>query len=300
MRSKVNVQIVHAFADGKVGGNPAGLVLEADRLSTADKLTIAAQVGLSETAFVSASRLAAIRLEFFTPQRQIAHCGHATIATFSYLRQLGYLHGDRSSKETIDGIRQIFFEGDLAFMEQTGPVFSNMMPADEVPALQALGLSRQDLLPGHPLEMVHTGNSFLIIPVKEASRLKAVNPNPKMIEALSTQYDLIGFYAYAPATEAFAVATTRMFAPLYGIAEEAATGMAAGPLAAYLDKYDRLAQDPIQIIQGQLMELPSPSRILVKLEKRDGKIQGLYAGGTAYLAGQLEIELYQNAIAQKR
>ncbi|WP_245823732.1 PhzF family phenazine biosynthesis protein [Photobacterium proteolyticum] len=46
-----------------------------------------ASFGLSETAFVSQSDVADFKLAFFTPNRRIAHCGHATIATFSCLTQ---------------------------------------------------------------------------------------------------------------------------------------------------------------------------------------------------------------------
>ena len=112
----LEVPIVNAFVDQGVGGNPAGVVLDAEALDSAQKLAIAAAVGVSETAFVSPSSLADFKLEFFTPTRQIAHCGHATIATFSFLRQTGRLDRDATSKETIDGRREIRMRGEAAFM----------------------------------------------------------------------------------------------------------------------------------------------------------------------------------------
>lgn len=99
----VHVQIVNAFVDNGEGGNPAGVVLDAQRYSQEQKQRIAALAGLSETAFISPSDSADFKLEFFTPNRQIAHCGHATIASFSYLRQMGRIAGTQTSKETIDG-----------------------------------------------------------------------------------------------------------------------------------------------------------------------------------------------------
>ena len=59
---QVAVHIVNAFPDAPGGGNPAGVVLDADALTPAQKLSIARQVGLSETAFVSASQKATLRL----------------------------------------------------------------------------------------------------------------------------------------------------------------------------------------------------------------------------------------------
>jgi PhzF family phenazine biosynthesis protein len=102
---KIDVQILNAFVDNNRGGNPAGVVLNADDLTNEQKLKIASKIGLSETAFVSRSASADFKLDFFTPTRQIAHCGHATIATFSYLSQTGLIKSTASSKETIDGRR---------------------------------------------------------------------------------------------------------------------------------------------------------------------------------------------------
>jgi ascorbate-specific PTS system EIIC-type component UlaA len=97
----IEVQIVNAFIDGAAGGNPAGVVVDANALTAAQKLTVAQRVGLSETAFVSASNSATIKLDFFTPTRQIAHCGHATIATFSLLRHLGLISDGRLPKKRL-------------------------------------------------------------------------------------------------------------------------------------------------------------------------------------------------------
>ncbi len=96
---RVEVQIVNALTDGKAGGNPAGVVIDADELTANQKLHVARQAALSETAFVSKSDIATVKLEFFTPTRQIAHCGHATIATFSLLRAIGRVDDGQSSKD---------------------------------------------------------------------------------------------------------------------------------------------------------------------------------------------------------
>jgi len=61
---KVNVNVVNAFVEGEIGGNPAGVVLNADNLSTAQRLKIARKIGLSETAFVSTSAVADFKLDF--------------------------------------------------------------------------------------------------------------------------------------------------------------------------------------------------------------------------------------------
>ena len=63
---QVNVKIINAFSINKTGGNPAGVVLNSNELTSEQKQGIALKLGLSETAFVSSSNVADYKLEFFT------------------------------------------------------------------------------------------------------------------------------------------------------------------------------------------------------------------------------------------
>lgn len=288
---KIEVPIVSAFVDRDTGGNPAGVVLNAERFSPEQKQRIAAAVGLSETAFVSPSDLADIKLEFFTPTQQIAHCGHATVATFSYLRQQGLLSSDRSSKETIDGCRSIHMESDAAYMEQKAPRFEPLTDADLQSTLQALGITQPDLIEGAEPKVVNTGNSFLLVGIRNAETIKGLNVDFGLIERLSNALNLIGFYVFSfdgagPGRDAGA----RMFAPRYGIREESATGMAAGPLGCYLRSELGIDKQEFAIEQGRWMSPPSPSVITVRLTiDADDRIEGLYAGGRGTLKEIIEI-----------
>ncbi len=288
---KVEVPIVNAFVDENVGGNPAGVVLNAQQYSQDQKQRIAAAIGLSETAFVSPSSTADFKLEFFTPTRQIAHCGHATIATFNYLRQTGALPNDQTSKETIDGRREILMEGDSAYMEQVAPRYTELSQEDQLRAIDSLGLKPSDLLADEQPCVVNTGNSFLVIALRNSDVVKSVSPNMKLISAMSEEYDLIGYYVFSPqAIKEGRDAGARMFAPRYGIDEESATGMAAGPLACYL--YDKLKNNKAQYLieQGHLMSPPSPSVIAVRLQTESGSISSLMAGGKAAVSEVRSVE----------
>jgi PhzF family phenazine biosynthesis protein len=277
----VDVQIVNAFTDHGVGGNPAGVVVDADALDTRQKLRIASQIGLSETAFVSSSNSAAFKLDFFTPTRQIAHCGHATIATFSYLRQLKRIDEGATSKETIDGNRDIFIDGDMAFMEQLSPKYIDIEDRmDDV--FNSLGITDDELIADFRPVIVNTGNSFLIVPMKNEVAVSRIRPDFEALNTISEDFDLIGYYLFSETTRGPGRdAGTRMFAPRFGIKEESATGMAAGPLACLL--HDRLAtyKNVFLIEQGHLMNPVSPSVITVKLDVDHQKISKLMAGGEA-------------------
>ncbi len=285
---EVILKIVYAFSIGGTGGNPAGVVLNADALSNKEKQSIAAKAGLSEVAFVSKSKVAEFKLEFFTPARQIAHCGHATIATFTYLKQQGLIKGERSSKETIDGNRDIYFKNGFAYMEQKAPAYTTI--ESELPEiLGLLNLTMEDLLTGYSPSIVNTGNSFLIVPVATNIVLKNLQPNLEKIKNYSEKHTLIGCYVFSSSNEIGIAATTRMFAPLYGIDEESATGMAAGPLACYLFDNNLTKETELTIKQGEYMAKPSPSRINVSLQLEGGKIKKLFAGGDAFVAEEIRI-----------
>ena len=292
----LTAHIVNAFVKDGQGGNPAGVILDADGYTDAQMLEIAGKVGLSETAFVSRSDTETVKLDFFTPNRRIAHCGHATIATFSYLASIGRVGEGAASKETVDGPRKILIKEGAAYMEQLAPKYATeadwAADVKNTDVLRSLGLSEDQLDPRIAPTLVNTGNSFLIIAVKDAKTLQDINPQQDKIEAISDQLDLIGYYVFT--TDPAATkndATTRMFAPRYAIDEEAATGMAAGPLACLL--HDRLGVDKDRIVieQGNFMTPASPSLITVDLSRMGGQITGLMAGGFGKVMRSVDIDL---------
>lgn len=283
------VNIIAAFTAHGKGGNLAAVVLNAQKFSTQEKQRIAARVGLSETAFISPSVVADFKFEFFTPTRQIAHCGHATVAAFAFLKQSGLIaaHVTQSNKETIDGLRDIKFAGNEVYMEQKAPVFTYPGAEDEQAIYNSLGLSKQAQT--YQPTLVYTGNRFMVLEVDSEHVLQNLTPDFETIARISEKYGLIGYYLFCCNQANGTNATTRMFAPAYGIAEEAATGMAAGPLAAYLYQFGYQKSSYI-FEQGRFMQPPSPSIIKVDLLLEDEKIKSIYAGGSAALVEKRVIE----------
>jgi PhzF family phenazine biosynthesis protein len=287
---KVKVNIINAFSIGETGGNSAGVVFNADNFTKEIKQSIATKAGFPETAFVSSSKIADFKLDFFTPTKQIAHCGHATIATFSYLKKKGKITGDQSSKETIDGIRKIKFDHGLAFMEQNAPVMQ--VPVESMEEiLSSLHIGEHDIKPGQSPTIVNTGNSFLMVPIKNEAILSGIDYDRKIVYRVSERYGLIGYYVYVSPGNTGFDASARMFGPFYGIEEESGTGMAAGPLAAYLYEVEKINKEQFLIEQGRFMKTPSPSLIRVNLELRGGTISRLFAGGDAYISGEKIVEI---------
>jgi len=270
---EIVVELVDAFVDGGIGGNQAGVVVErGETLSPAQKQALAARIGLSETAFVLPSESADYKLEFYTPTLPIPHCGHATVASFGRLAQLGRLKRGEVVNETVDGPRRIRIEGSRAFLEQVPASFEAL--TDDAVRHTADSLGFADFIAGTPV-LADNGNKTILVGVPNIEDLRHLRPDMDAIAEVTRSFGAVCYYVFArgsvvPGRDA----TARMFGPAYGIPEEAATGMAGGPLACWLD----LGRETL-IEQGQFMSPASPSLLINRPEHRDGKLTAMWVGG---------------------
>ena len=108
----IEVLLVNSFTANGKGGNPAGVVLNADKLSDAQKLKVAQAVGYSETAFVSHDDEVDFDVSFFTTTNEVDFCGHATLATFSIMYQMGILAAGDYVQRTKAGILPVAIDTD--------------------------------------------------------------------------------------------------------------------------------------------------------------------------------------------
>ncbi len=272
--SEKTAYVVNAFTVHGEHGNPAGVVLEADDLSDAQMLSMAQQVGLSETAFVVESDTADKRVRFFTTTNEVDLCGHATIATWSLLKSLGRISNGNYIQQTIAGELAVAVQDDIVFMEQAPAAFSETVPHAEVASL--LGIEVGDLHASLIPQMVSTGLKDLIVPVKNKQVLARLQPQAEAIKTFSADHDSYSLHVFA-LTDGDSLASARNFDPAHGIPEECATGTSNGGLLCYLKKYDALpAQEMYRIEQGEAMGELS-------------YIYGKFVGETAWIGGQATV-----------
>jgi PhzF family phenazine biosynthesis protein len=264
----VDVEIVAAFTKDGAGGNLAGVVLDAERLSHDERQRVAAAVALSETSFVRAAGGGVFEVAFYTPNKQVPDCGHATVATFALLAQRGALQGGRATKRTIIGDRAITVEDATVFMEQPRASIAPFAHTAELAG--ALGVAA-DAIVREPVLADHGVRFVLIETTRDA--LARMVPDQLAIKSITEAPDAIGLYVYAR-DERGVDATVRMFAPRYGIPEESATGMAAGLLGSYLAGDAGTAD--YRFLQGALSPNPAPSELIVRVRP-----DGALVGGTA-------------------
>jgi len=271
---------VTAFSEDINGGNPAGVVLNADSLDEAQMLRIAKDIGFSETAFVMKSDLANYKVRFFTPVDEVDLCGHATVATFNLLRDRGSITTGHYSQETKAGILKLRIFDKYIYMEQSLPKYDVVIDKDEI--YRCFESQPSEYISDLPIQIVSTGLRDIILPVKDLDCLFALNPKLEMISEISRKYDVVGIHAFCLETLHNGAAHARNFAPRYGIDEESATGTSNGALACYLKKYINLHfSDKFIIEQGYSMK--RPSKIFVELRCDGDKIVEVYVGGSATL-----------------
>lgn len=276
---KVETYKLNAFTQSIEGGNPAGVVLNADKLSEVQMQRLARLIGFSETAFVTTSEKADFKVRFFTPSTEVDLCGHGTIATFSLLLQKGMLEGVEYTQETKAGMLKIRVKGNEIYMQQLMPQYFEIIDREEI--VGCLGIDKNDLEDRLPIQVVSTGLKDIFVPLKSEKILQGLKPDMYKIEAISKKYGVVGLHVFATANNTDKTAVCRNFAPLYGIPEESATGTSNGALACYLYKYGVLTEDSNEAIFQQGIYMNKPSEIRAKLDLNDDKLEAVWVGGEA-------------------
>ncbi len=286
--SRVQVCSVRSFVSGMTGGNHAGVCLNLNSampaLTEKQMQHIAADVGYSETAFVSRSTCADFNLRFFTPTKEVDLCGHATIAAFHVLMQMGFLVPGPYNQETLSGILGVELRSDgSVFMEQTLPQFFDEVPWERLAPLFGGVVGGYDL----PARIVSTGLKDIMMPVQSLWALRRLNPDFDRIAELSRSLDVTGVHAFTLETLHGSTAHCRNFGPAVGIPEESATGTSNGALSAYLYRMGKLSSETLGRLsfeQGYFMQDPalvSSSTIMASLNVTGREITRVMVGGKA-------------------
>ena len=243
-----------AFTDDPAGGNPAGVVLDADGLDAAGMQRIAAEVGFSETAFVAGDRI-----RFFSPEAEVPFCGHATIAT-------GVALGD----------------GDHVLRSQAGPIavrvrdgqatLTSVEPHTEPAAdlerfLGLLGWREDELDPALPPRFAYAGARHLVLAARTRERLADLAYDLDAMREAMLEHDLTTLQLVFrrdettfDARDPFAVG---------GVFEDPATGAAAAALGGYLRELG-LVEPPARVTIHQGHDMGRPSLISVDVPRSGG------------------------------
>ena len=292
MPRSVPVVQVDAFTARPFSGNPAGVVLDADELSTLDMQRIAAEMNVSETAFLSraAGPGSGPRLRWFTPT------GHevATVATVHALRENGGLRENRITFATAGGPLPVRVEPDGArvviWLEPALPRCAPY-PGELVDVLAALGVATF----GGWAPPALTSDGDLLVPMPALAPLRRLAPDLGALSRTAAAGKLRGICAVAlEGVDPSSKTHSRFFAPHLGVAEDPVTGSVHAALPVWLRQAGHLAGDGevIRFIAEQGDGLGRPGRLTVELCVERGRPARVRVGGEAVttLTGRLRLD----------
>jgi PhzF family phenazine biosynthesis protein len=257
-----------AFTTDPAGGNPAGVVLDARALHATDMQRIAAEIGYSESAFLSPRADGAFDVRYFSPRAEVSFCGHATIAAMVAYAQR---HGPGENLlHTGVGTVQVEVDAELrATLTSVEPRVVALEAGKLNALLAALRWRAEELDPRLPPAVAYAGAWHPIIAVSARARLARLDYDFDALGALMARHDWLTVDLVWREDDTTFHARNPF--PPGGVVEDPATGAAAAALGAYLAAQQALpAQRAFVVHQGSELGRPSVLEVRVPEDVRRG------------------------------
>jgi trans-2,3-dihydro-3-hydroxyanthranilate isomerase len=303
---RYNFYQLDVFTQKAFCGNPLAVFPEAENLSDEEMQAIAREMNLSETVFVLPSEKALKHLRIFTPTQELPLAGHPVVGTWNLLAQLGvtpqrengFIEIEQELKLGVLPV-EIKFRDKKPFqvVMTQGKFAASEIISDEREIgklAEGLGLKISDLdsRENLPVQTVSTGIKALVVPIASLEALSRCRINSSLLSEIYLAHGAIGCYAFTFETvEKESRVHARFFAPDDGIAEDAATGSAAGSLSGYLIYHGAIetTENNVRFIieQGDFMK--RPSRIFAEVLGGKGKVDKVKIGGSSVVIAKGEI-----------
>jgi trans-2,3-dihydro-3-hydroxyanthranilate isomerase len=273
--------ILDVFTDVPLEGNQVAVFADGEGLDDALMQRVARELNLSETVFLLAPPDGAdARVRIFTPTIEMPFAGHPVLGT-AFVVGLR-LRADTVRLQTAAGLVSVKLIRDgerivSGEMEQPIPTWEAWGRRPEL--LRALGVERSGL----PIEVYDNGVRHTYVELPDEAAVAALRPNISELQP----FGAVGVSCFAGRGRRF---KTRMFGPGLGVAEDPATGSAAGPLAVHLARHGRTGfGDRIEIRQGA--EIGRPSVLHACAEGSAERIERVLVGGAAVFVATGEYRL---------
>jgi trans-2,3-dihydro-3-hydroxyanthranilate isomerase len=271
--------IVDVFTDRPLVGNQLGVFTSASGLSAETMQNLARELNFAETVFVLPPEATGdVRIRIFTPRNELSFAGHPVLGTGLLIASA--LGQEVVRLETGAGPVPIYRESgqdwtSFGRMDQPIPTWQPYEREQEL--LAALGVEGSLL----PVEAYSNGGPLhAYVALESEAAVAAVTPD---FNALGELPD-IGANCFAGSKRQW---KTRMFAPAHGVAEDAATGSAAGPLAVHLARHGWSDfGEEIEIQQGA--EIGRPSVLYARADGRADDVKGVQVAGSAVVVARGE------------
>jgi len=282
---------VDVFTDLRFGGNPLAVFPDAQGLSDSEMQSLAAEFNLSETTFVlpPADPAHTARVRIFNRTAEMPFAGHPNVGTGWVLAGRGRARDGVLRFEEIAGLVEVKVEDGGVTIAAPQPLsLGAEMPVDLLAG--CVGIAPAEVVvAAHRPVMASVGNSFVVAEVTPDALTRAVPDVARFREAHSA-FPALGprrlpLYLYAHHGKGL---RARMFSPLSGTVEDAATGSAATPLAALLLSLTGDQERRYDIVQGVEMGRPSLLRAAAH-RAADGVRASVGGGCVAVLKGEVSL-----------
>lgn len=294
---------VDVFTDRRFGGNPLAVFPDASGLSDSEMQSLAAEFNLSETTFVLPAGDAAnsARVRIFNRTHEMPFAGHPNVGTGWVLAGLGRDRDGVLRFEEIAGLVEVRIERAGASSKPSAVTIAAPQPLSLGPEMPVellagcVGLDAGDVIvTAHRPVVASVGNGFVIAEVTPAALSRAA-PDVSRFRSAVEAFPSLGprrlpLYLYADDGENGGTTRlrARMFSPLSGTLEDAATGSAATPLAALLLSLTKGAEGRYDVTQGVEMGRPSLLRCSAR-RGEDGIRASVGGGGVPVLKGEVSL-----------
>ncbi|HEY0437175.1 MAG TPA: PhzF family phenazine biosynthesis protein [Phenylobacterium sp.] len=280
-------ETLDVFTDTRFGGNPLAVFPDARGISDADMQALAAEFNYSETTFVLPPEDPAntARVRIFNRTAEMPFAGHPNVGTGYVLATQGRDRDGTLRFEEIAGLVEVRVRRDPKGAV-TGAEIDAPRPLALGPELTAqqisacIGVAAADVvLDRHRPVQASLGIDFVFAEVAPDA-LAGAGPDLAGFRRVAAETNLgsdrlsIFFYALDGDN-----VRARMFAPLSGTFEDAATGSASATLAALRLSLTDAAQTRFDIVQG--VEMGRPSRLAVSARRAPDGVRASVGGGCA-------------------
>ncbi len=316
MMKELTIKCVDAFTNRSFSGNPAGIIMGADSLSTEVMQSIASQMYLNiiECGFVMESKDSdtACRIRYFTPRREMACSGHVTIAAC-------YSMIEDWSIPLSDGVTDVTFETGMGKVKvdihanSSGSNVTDLsclerimmhqpfqryreadIPVDEI--ADVLCIDRSEItMTGLPVVIASADVDWLLIPINSKETISNLQPDLIKLGMFNKKYNTFTNHIFTLDTfSEECISYARHFGPAMGLWEDPATAMSSGGLGEYLMKYGVTRSGSMIMEQGS--DIDRLARIFVEIEPDNSGINKVKIGGTATTSIVRKLQIDGNAL----
>jgi PhzF family phenazine biosynthesis protein len=216
--ANVPIWQVDAFTDKPFAGNPAAVCVLDTQRNDAWMKSVAAEMNLSETAFVRPLE-SGYELRWFTPKVEVDLCGHATLATAFTLWEMGIVDAEKVIEfQTRSGILTAVRQGRFIQLDFPAVPVERCEPPNGL--LEALSI-----------DAIFVGKTKFdrFVVVDSAEIVRSLKPDFRKLASIATRGVIVTSASDMPGVDFI----SRFFAPSHGIDEDPVTGSAHCALAPY-------------------------------------------------------------------